>query len=76
MDLTLDKKTVPSHFFWLGQAHSLENRRCDVTEDTVCLLQAPALGCVGHDEWDLVGGVRGFWLSVWEFHFFRVTKRC
>lgn len=73
MDLTLDEETVTSHFLGLGQAHSLENRRCDITQNAVCLLQAPALGGVGHDEGDLVGCVRSLWLAVCELHFFGVA---
>jgi len=67
---------VASHLSWLLESHCLEDRGCDVAEDTVFLLEAPSFRCVGHDEGDFVGGVRGLWLAVFELHFFGVTSRC
>ena len=74
-NLTLYQKALPRHLLRLLQAHNLENRRRNVTEDAVRLLQTPAFGCVGHDEGDFVGCVRGLGLSVSEFHFFGVSER-
>lgn len=72
-NLTLDQKTASSHLLWLLQAHSLEDRRRDIAEDTVGLLQGPAFGGVGHDEGNFVGCVGGLGLAVFEFHFFGVA---
>jgi hypothetical protein len=72
-NLTLNQKTVPRHLPWLLQAHSLEDRGGDVTENTVGLLQAPAFGRVGHDEGDFVGCVGGLGFAIFEFHFFGVS---
>jgi hypothetical protein len=72
--LTLNQETVASHFLGLLQAHGLEDCRGHITKDAVGLGEAPALGCVGHDEWDLVGGVRGLGLSVRKFHLLGVAK--
>jgi hypothetical protein len=73
--LTLNQKTVASHLLWLLQAHSLENRRRNVTKDAVGLLKTPALGRVGHDKWNFVGCVRGLGFPVCEFHFFGVSEQ-
>ncbi len=71
--LTLQKETAASHLFWLLETHGLEDRGCDVSENTVVLLEGPALGGVGHDEWYLVSCVGSLWLAVFEFHFFSIS---
>lgn len=72
--LTLNQKTAASHFRRLLQAHSLEDRRGDITKDAIGLCQAPALGCVGHDEGDLVGSVRGLGLAIGKLHLLGISR--
>jgi hypothetical protein len=57
--LRLDQQAGTSHLVRLGQTHDGENGRGNITEDTIGLLEAVALGSVGHDEGDLVESVRG-----------------
>jgi hypothetical protein len=57
--LRLDQQARTGHLLRLGKAHDGENGRGNITEDTVGLLEAVALGSVGHDEGNLVEGVRG-----------------
>lgn len=57
--LSLDQQAGTSHLLGLGQTHDSENSRGDITENTIGILEAVALGSVGHDEGDLVEGVRG-----------------
>jgi hypothetical protein len=64
---------MASHLFWLLESHCLEDRGCNITKDTIFLLEAPPFGCVGHDEGHLVGCVRSLWLAVFEFHFFSIA---
>ena len=71
--LTLDQKALARHLLWLLQAHGFENRGSDISEHAVGLLETPALGGVGHDEGDFVGGMGGLGLAVFEFHFFGVS---
>ena len=63
------------HLLWLVQAHSLENRRRNVSENTICLLETPAFRRVGHDEGYFVGCVRGLGFAVFEFHFFGIATK-
>lgn len=49
----LDQKTLASHVLGLRESHSSKNGGRNVSEDGLgCVLQAPALGGVGHDEGD------------------------
>jgi hypothetical protein len=57
--LGLDQQAGTSHLVGLGQAHDSKDGRSNVTENAVGLLEAVALGSVGHDEGNLVEGVRG-----------------
>lgn len=54
--LGLDKQVFASHLLGLLDTHSSQNSRRNVTQDTT-LLEAPALGGVGHDKWNLVESV-------------------
>lgn len=72
-DLTLNKKRASSHLLWLLQTHGFENRRGDITKYSVCLLETPSFGGVGHDEGDFVSCVRCLWLAVFEFHLFGIS---
>jgi hypothetical protein len=56
--LSLDEERGTSHLLGLVETHDLKDSRSDVTKDTVGLLQREALGGVGHDEGDLIQGVR------------------
>jgi hypothetical protein len=73
--LTLNQETAASHFLGLFQTHSLEDRGGDVAEDPLSLVETPALGGIRHDERDLVSGVRGLGLAIWEFHLLGVAGR-
>jgi hypothetical protein len=55
----LDQQAGTSHLLRLRQTHNCENGRGNITEDAVSLLEAVALGSVGHDKGDLVESVRG-----------------
>jgi len=57
--LSLDEERGTSHLLGLVKTHDSENSGSDVTKDAVSLLEGEALGSVGHDEGDLVEGVRG-----------------
>ena len=57
--LSLDQQAGTSHLLRLGQTHDSKNSRGDITENTIGLLEAVALGGVGHDEGNLVESVRG-----------------
>lgn len=64
---------MAGHLLGLGQTHNGEDGGRNVTEDTVSLLEAEILGGVGHDEGDLVGGVRGLGLALLVEHLLGVT---
>jgi hypothetical protein len=59
--LRLDQQAGTGHLVRLGQTHDGENGRGNITEDTIGLLEAVALGSVGHDEGNLVESMRGLW---------------
>lgn len=71
--LGLHKERLASHVLGLGQTHGSENCGSDVTQNTLVILQAPALGVVGHDEGNLVGGVAGLGLAIGELHLLSVA---
>lgn len=71
--LSLLEERLASHLLGLGQAHGREDGGGDVTQDTLVVLEAPALGVVGHDEGHLVGGVAGLGLAVGELHLLGVA---
>lgn len=71
--LRLDQKTAAGHLLGLLNAHSSQNRGCNISENTAFLLQAPAFGGIGHDEGDFVDGVGGLGLALLVEHFFGVT---
>lgn len=74
-NLTLNQKTGSSHFLGLLQAHNIQNRWCNITQNTlICLLKRPALGRVCHNEWYFVGCVGCLRFAIGKFHFLGVTK--
>jgi hypothetical protein len=58
LHLRLDEQVLTSHLLGLLDAHSSQNSRRNVTQDTA-LLEAPALRSVGHNKWNLVESVGG-----------------
>lgn len=71
--LSLDQQTCSTHLFRLVQAHGFQYCWRNVPEDSVLLLQAPALRGIGHDEWDIVGRVRRLWLAFVVQHLFSIA---
>jgi hypothetical protein len=71
--LTLDEKAASCHLLWLRQAHRCKDGWCNITQDTISLLQTPALGCVGHDKWDLISGVGSLRLAICKLHLFGIS---
>lgn len=72
-NLCPDKKALSGHLFGLLNAHGGKDSWGDITQDTVLLLEAPALGGIGQDEGHLVGSVRGLGLALLVEHLFGVT---
>ena len=58
----------------LGQAHGGENCGSNIAQHGVAgVLEAPALGGVGHDEGDLVGGMASLGLAIGKLHLLGVA---
>ena len=71
--LSLDQQVGASHLLGLGQTHGSQDSGCNISQNAILLLQAPTLGGIGHDEGDLVGGVRGLGLAIGERHLLSVA---
>ena len=56
-------------------AHGSEDGWCNVSEDTRFLSETPALGGVGHDEGNLVGGVGCLGGALFVEHLLSVSAR-
>lgn len=74
-DLRLDQKTPAPHLLGLFDAHGVEDGGCNVSKDTLLLLEAPALRGVGKDEGNLVGRVGGLGSALLVEHLLRVTGK-
>lgn len=68
-----DQQAAASHLLGNWQAHGGKHSRGNIAEDSLLLLQTPALGGVGHDEGHLVGGVRRLGLAIGELHLLGVA---
>ncbi|KAG9527191.1 hypothetical protein KCV07_g538, partial [Aureobasidium melanogenum] len=71
--LRLDQQAGASHLLGLIKTHDSKNGRSNISKDTVGLLEAVALGSVGHDKGNLVQGVRGLGSVLLVQHLLSVT---
>lgn len=75
LHLSLDEQALAGHLSGLLDAHGSKDSRGDITQHTTVLGEAPALGGVGHNEGNEVGGVRGLGGSLLVEHLLGVALK-